>query len=405
MIHICFGLHDADGHYSKFVGTTMASIFENTSAPVTIHILHDPTLTADNRDKFSYLAGCYGQRVNFHNVAELCLNEIQFLHEKLATVFTSRFSIGTFYRLLAKKILSRQGISRVIYLDADIIVNLDIAELWRQDLGNFTVAAVPEVEATFNNMITNKFLLNTGRVRKENYFCAGVMILNLDKLGENFLNEGVNFLTNNPACECFDQDILNVAFSENYFRLEQKFDSFSDVERMRRAPVAKKIYHYAGRCIGLNSYDVYNKLWLENFSKTPWLNAEVFHNMGREIDNTIDQRIELTQWLMKVYATRRRVFCIDPNAINFIKALFAVRDDEEFIEMINDNSLKKLLSKMKSQNGKTMFFIFVPVYPPFREELIRNGFKEFEDFVNGFLFVTQRQYPQPRFEYNFIQAL
>ena len=402
MIHVCFGLHDADGHYSKFVGTTMASIFENTSAPVTIHILHDPTLTADNRDKFSYLAGCYGQRVNFHNVAALCPNEINLLREKLLDKINMRFSIGAFYRLLMKKIF---GGGKMIYLDADTIVNLDIMELWRQDLGNFTVAAVPEVEATFNNMVSNKFVLNTGRVRKENYFCSGVMIFDLDKLDEKFFYDGVQFLSDNPACESPDQDILNAAFSENYFRLEQKFDSFSDAERLRRAPVAKKIYHYAGRCIGLNSYDVYNKLWLENFSKTPWSNAEVFHNMGREIDNTIDQRIELTQWLMKVYAGRRRAFCIEPNGINFVKALFAVREDEKFIEMVDDTSLNKLLSKMKSQHGKTMFFIFVPFYPPFKDELVRNGFKEFEDFVNGFLFVTQKQYQQPRLEYNFIKAL
>ena len=389
MIHVCFGLHDADGHYSKFVGTTMASIFENTSAPVTIHLIHDATLTADNRDKFSYLAGCYGQRVNFHNASALCPNEIKFLREKLLDKINTRFSIGAFYRLLMKKIF---GNGKMIYLDADTIVNLDIAELWRQDLGSFTVAAVPEVEATFNNMVSNKFLLNTGRVRKENYFCSGVMIFDLDKLDEKFFYDGVQFLSDNPSCESPDQDILNAAFSENYFRLEQKFDSFSDAERIRRAPVAKKIYHYAGRCIGLNSFDAYNKLWLENFSKTPWSNAEVFHNMGREIDNTIDQRIELTQWLMKVYAGRRRTFCIEPNGINFVKALFAVREDEKFIEMVDGKSLEKLLSKMKSQRGKTMFFIFVPAYPPFRDELVRNGFKEFEDFVNGFLFVTQKQY-------------
>ena len=402
MIHVCFGLHDANGHYSKFVGTTMASIFENTSAPVTIHILHDPTLTAENRDKFSYLAGCYGQRVNFHNVAALCANEINLLNEKLATVFASRFSVGTFYRLLMKKIL---GGGKVIYLDADIIVNLDIIELWRQDMQNFSVASVPEIEATFGNMIFNKFLLKTGMVKRENYFCAGVMIFDLDKFSENFFHDGIQFLAEHPSCECFDQDILNAAFSENYLKLDQKFDSFADAERIRRAPVAKKIYHYAGRCIGLNSYDVYNKLWLENFSKTPWSNAEVFHNMGREIDNIIDQRIELTQWLMNVYATRRRAFCIEPNGVQFVKTLLSVRNDEKFIKMIDEKSFNELVSKMKAQRGKTVFFIFVPFYSPFKDELIRNGFKEFEDFVNGFLFVTQRQYQQPRPEYNFIQAL
>ena len=33
MIHVCFGLHDKHGTYSKFTGTAMASIFENLNTP------------------------------------------------------------------------------------------------------------------------------------------------------------------------------------------------------------------------------------------------------------------------------------------------------------------------------------------------------------------------------------
>ena len=49
MIHVCFGLHDGDGRYSKFTGTMITSIFANTTAQVTAHILHDATLTASTR--------------------------------------------------------------------------------------------------------------------------------------------------------------------------------------------------------------------------------------------------------------------------------------------------------------------------------------------------------------------
>ena len=192
MIHVCFGLHDGDGHYSKFVGTTMASIFENTFAPVTVHILHDATLTDDNRDKFSYLAGRYSQHVKFHDVEKICADEIKFLRDKLAEVFKSRFSVGTFYRLLMKKILAPHGVNKAIYLDADIIVNLDIDELWRQDLKNFPLAAVPEIVATLNNMISSKFLLSSGRVKQADYFCSGVMIIELDKIA----GEPVDVLVN-----------------------------------------------------------------------------------------------------------------------------------------------------------------------------------------------------------------
>ena len=29
MIHVCFGIHDETGRYSKFTGTAMLSMFEN----------------------------------------------------------------------------------------------------------------------------------------------------------------------------------------------------------------------------------------------------------------------------------------------------------------------------------------------------------------------------------------
>ncbi len=41
MIHICYGIYDKTGHYSKFIGISMISIFENTKESVTVHILHD----------------------------------------------------------------------------------------------------------------------------------------------------------------------------------------------------------------------------------------------------------------------------------------------------------------------------------------------------------------------------
>ena len=50
MIHVCLCFHDKTGRYAKFVGTTIFSLFENTESEVTVHILHDNTLTADNHD-------------------------------------------------------------------------------------------------------------------------------------------------------------------------------------------------------------------------------------------------------------------------------------------------------------------------------------------------------------------
>lgn len=404
MIYICFGLHDGSGKYSKFIGTSMASVFEKTSSHVTIHILHDATLTNDNRKKFFKLAEKYNQHVEFHDVEQLCPNEINFLREKLADKINSRFSIGAFYRLLIKKIIKS---GKIIYLDADIVVNLDINELWQHDLGNFPVAAVPEVDATQNFIITNKFLLNTGFVKVQDYFCSGVIIFNLDRLDEKFFYDGAQFLANNPACESPDQDILNAFFSKNYLKLAQKFDSFVIIDQRLKSPVTQKIYHYAGQTFGLDRNNPYDKLFIENFARTPWLNADAILNLGEEFRAENDKNSLRTQWLMKICFNHRRAFFIDPKNIAVIKELFQIQDDELIIEIRNQNSLKELITKMHESRGQKMFFIFFENYDLIMEVLVKNGFRERRHFLNGLMFMTREQsgytYSPP--ERSFIQAL
>ena len=172
MIRVCFGLHDKTGRYSKFTGMTMLSLFENTTSDVKIHILHDKTLTQDNRDKFIYLAGRYGQAVKFYNVEELCADKIEDFKNFVPLVKTSRLSIGAMYRLLAPQILP-SDISRIIYFDSDIILNLDIAELWKIELGNKPLAAAPEAVINYLDHpfhSKTKFLIVNGFVNPRRLF-------------------------------------------------------------------------------------------------------------------------------------------------------------------------------------------------------------------------------------------
>ena len=395
MIHVCFGLHDGNGRYSKFVGTTMASIFENTLAPVTIHILHDDTLTADNRDKFSYLVGRHGQQVKFHNVEKICADEINFLREKLADKIKLRFSIGAFYRLLMKKILAPLQIGKAIYLDADIIVNLDIDELWRQDLKNFPLAAVPEIDATLNNMVPKKFLIDAKIVNREDYFCSGVIVFNLDALDENFFLDGVQFLVDNPKCESPDQDILNAFFSTNYLKLEQKFDSFVLCCKWEEQPVENRIYHYAGQLVRFDSYNDYDRLWLEHFLKTPWFGVEIFGKLDKEFAQI---RLEFLQkakktltFISTVMSGKTRAFFIMPGDAKFLKEYFLIRDDEEIIFANEKDSVPNLVYSMAKAQGKKIFIIVVPKFQPLSELLKQLDFAPERDFINGEIFLVREE--------------
>ena len=240
MIHVCFAIYDKTGYYSKFTGTTMLSLFENTSAPpmsVTVHILHDNTLTNENRDKLSYIAGRYGQQIKFYNVEELCaekLNAIRFLMPQVAEV---RYSIATFYRFMIPQLLPAD-VSKCIYLDSDIIVNLDINEMWRIELDDKPLAAANEVEIDAERLkfsLQMKYLIVENLVAYENYFNAGVLLMNLDVLrnDDEKITNGLRFLSEHPQMVWLDQDVLNYLYAGDYVKLAEKFDVFVDVERKK----------------------------------------------------------------------------------------------------------------------------------------------------------------------------
>lgn len=396
MIHVCFGMHDANGKYSKFAGTTMASIFENTSSEVTIHILHDSTLTDDNRDKFSWLAGKYNQHVKFYNVDELCSDEIKFLHDKLGKVIDMHFAVGALYRLLIRKIFNGD---KIIYLDADIVVNLDIAELWYFDLGEKILAAVPEIFSEVDGVEGMKKifpLCRDGFVDVNDYFNSGVMLINVDRLRaetQKLLNGFELASQTFDYCCYYDQDILNYCFATESVKLPTKFNRFTRNARWDGETPQEKIYHYSGSSygfgLGLDAKDPFNRLWLEYFAKTPWFDAQtigrLFDEFQRRQDALKRQLIDLSSTLVR----RKRVFFAPQENLMAIADIFAIQGDEEVIIADAEEADVTLLGAMKRFRGQKIFFIMTQDSAALRNFLTRQGFVPNEDFVDGFEFFTE----------------
>ena len=335
MIHVCFGFHDKNGTYSKFAGTTMLSLFENTSAPVTVHILHDDTLTQDNRDKFIYLAGRYGQAVEFYNVEKICPDKLSAFVELTPEIKNTHVSVGTLYRLLVPQIIS-SDIEKIIYLDSDIIVNLDIKELWQVELGEKILAGVPEILSfkTVGNM--NRFfrLCAEGFVKPEDYFNAGVLVMNLNLLRgeEAAIFDGFYFTQKYRQRGYFDQDILNYCFTSRTLKLPAKFNKFTKDVRSEKEPLTKKIYHYSGGSfgvgLGLDMNDALNRLWMKYFLKTPWFDEET---IGRLYEKFLRAQTDLKESARKISAAMKiktRAFVAFDSEIDNLVEKFSVRQDE-----------------------------------------------------------------------------
>ena len=143
MIHVCYALHDESGKYSKLAATSMTSIFENTAEFVTVHIIIDNSVPKDTIEKLRTVGLNYGQYVKFYNVDELIPERIAEVKKSVPAATKHWASIAAFYRLMVDSIVPND-IPRIIYLDADTLVNLDIKELWNIDMKNFPLAAIPE---------------------------------------------------------------------------------------------------------------------------------------------------------------------------------------------------------------------------------------------------------------------
>ena len=87
--------------------------------------------------RLSYIAGQYNQLIKFYNVEEICAEEIAAIQAMITDFVKRNFTLGALFRLMMTKIFSRD-IEKIIYLDSDTIVHLDISELWKIPLEDKT---------------------------------------------------------------------------------------------------------------------------------------------------------------------------------------------------------------------------------------------------------------------------
>ena len=220
-IHVALAVYDPSGTYSQHAGVTITSIFENTKSKVIVHILHDDTLTEDNRRKFIRTAEKYNQTIEFVDVTVYTKS----LSQKIKKL-TTHFTVGTLYRLFIPEIFS--SLSRIIYLDCDIIVNLDINELWDIDLGNNCFAGCLDEYIQKLSMFSYIYVMCLlGGCKPSLYVNAGVLVMNLNHI-RTFANVSEifkNWIEYHIHSAIFtDQDFVNSLFIDSIKRIDRRFN-------------------------------------------------------------------------------------------------------------------------------------------------------------------------------------
>lgn len=155
--HIAFCINDG---YAQYVAVTIRSIVENNREDdICIHIITDG-LDDSNIDLLNMAAD--SKTVKIYTVDDSSLKGLK-----------DSWSIYTWYRLLLPSIL--KDVKKVLYLDADTIIDNNLNELFEFPMEGHSVAGVIDCQA-FDSRATQRL----GKKCVRNYCCAGVLMMNLD---------------------------------------------------------------------------------------------------------------------------------------------------------------------------------------------------------------------------------
>ena len=204
----------SDDNYAPFVATTIASICANTTSFIDFYVL-DGGISDFNKNQIENL------KEKFENLS------IEFMKIDTTKEFKNiqpkkHITLSAFNRLLIPQL--KPGIDKALYLDVDIIVLGDIAELYNEPLENYVIGAVVD-QVVESHIDLAKSALN---MRPDShYFNSGVLLIDCEAWrSKNITPQLMKLEAQYGDVRIHnDQDILNKYFeNNNYKMLDKKYN-------------------------------------------------------------------------------------------------------------------------------------------------------------------------------------
>lgn len=206
-----------DNNYIMPTGVMLCSLcINNSEEDIRIHVL-GCRLTESSKRSLENIVKKYGKDIVFHQIDESKMADFPINRPGQSSHISS---LATYYRLFLGDIMP-EDISKVIYLDGDIIVRHSLRRMWDTDISGFAIAGIPDMS---NNQVEpyNRLLYPQAM----GYVNAGVLLINLDYWRKNNAKEMFYDLARKhpERLGCHDQDILNYVFREKKVMLDVKYN-------------------------------------------------------------------------------------------------------------------------------------------------------------------------------------
>lgn len=259
-----------DNHFAVLLAALIKSIEVNHTSGerLELYIVQDG-ISTENRSKIE-------APVNREMITIHWLSIKQAIPEKSSLPLDhSSFPRNVYVRLFIPCFIPR-GITKVLYLDADMIVKKDISGLWNTDLQQYTLAAVADRSEKVSSSwggITNYREL--GLDPETRYLNSGLLLLDPVKWREqNITAKIIDCVNANRRYTNFpDQYGLNVVFAGQWLELDRRWNTYS----IRNEP-DPYIIHFIGIKPIYDSYDAseeYRKEFFYYLGLTEWRDFKI----------------------------------------------------------------------------------------------------------------------------------
>jgi len=199
----------ADENYIPYMSVTIQSIMENSdqNKNYVFYVLHKG-ITDKTLDIFIKQIALFTQfSIEFIDVTPY-ISRYKFF-------ISNHITVEAYFRLLIPELLTEY--SKVIYLDCDMIICTDIAELFNINIESYLLAAVrdiPLVIRLYNNKEMSKDMKNSCHIllnlkEPSKYFNSGLCVFNIELFRKTISSEKLLEIAASQNWNFHDQDVLN----------------------------------------------------------------------------------------------------------------------------------------------------------------------------------------------------
>lgn len=171
------------------------------------------------------------------------------LKDDLALRLRDYYSSTIYYRIFIGTLFPEYH--KAVYIDSDVILLDDIANLYNTDLEGNIIGAIPDGVVHDSKKLQDYVEVNDG-VENKKYFNSGVLVIDLDKFRETRVDERFVRILTKYNCDTIapDQDYLNILCKDKVKYLPLSWDKMPDY-----------CEHLDEKDIHLIHYNMFKKPW------------------------------------------------------------------------------------------------------------------------------------------------